>query len=79
MPIKNRYTLSTIKEAGFSDEYDVEPGPVSRNIMGKPDQLIHEYLFSSRDGAERSRDTQSAQVLGQLLSNIMQIEKSPRH
>ena len=74
VPIKNRYTLSTIKDAGFADEYDVEPGPVSRNIIGKPDQLTHEYLFSSRDGAERSRDTQSAQVLGQLLSNIMQIE-----
>lgn len=74
VPIKNRYTLSTLEQAGFMDEYDSEPGPVSRNIIGSPDNLIHEYLFTSRDGAERARDTQSAQVLGQLLAQIMQIE-----
>ena len=74
VPIKNRYGMATIREAGFDDQYDTTPGPASRNIIGKPDNLIHEYLFTSRDGAERSRDTQSAQVLGQLLQGILQLD-----
>ena len=50
------------------------PEPARRNVIGTPDTLIHEYLFSSRDGAERSRDTQSAQVLGNLLQSILQVD-----
>lgn len=73
VPIKSRYTQKTIEDAGFISQTD-EPGPASRNVIGTPSTLIHEYLFSSRDGAERARDTQSAQVLGNLLQSILQIE-----
>jgi hypothetical protein len=31
-------------------------------------------MFTSRDGAERARDTQSAQVLGNLLQSVLQLE-----
>ena len=73
VPIKSRYTKRSIEDAGFTSQSD-EPGPASRNIIGTPSNLIHEYLFTSRDGAERARDTQSAQVLGNLLQSILQIE-----
>jgi|SRR5210317_1085532 len=73
VPIKSRYTQKSIEEAGFVSQTE-EAGPASRNIIGKPTTLVHEYLFSSRDGAERARDTQSAQVLGNLLQGILQVE-----
>jgi hypothetical protein len=73
VPIKSRYTQKSIEDAGFVSETD-ESGPASRNIIGTPTTLIHEYLFSSRDGAERARDTQSAQVLGNLLQSVLQLE-----
>ena len=50
-----------------------DPNAVKRNVIGTPDNLIYEYLFSSRDGAERARDTQSAQVLGQLVMQLMNV------
>jgi len=73
VPIKSRYTKKSIEDAGFISQTD-EPGPASRNIIGTPENLIHEYMFTSRDGAERARDTQSAQVLGNLLQSILQLE-----
>jgi len=73
VPIKSRYTKKSIEEAGFVSQTD-EEGPASRNIIGTPTTLIHEYMFTSRDGAERARDTQSAQVLGNLLQSILQLE-----
>jgi len=74
VPIKNRYTEKVIREAGFDVDREGVPEPARRNVIGTPDTLIHEYLFSSRDGAERSRDTQSAQVLGNLLQSILQVD-----
>ena len=75
IPAKNRYSVKAIQEAGFEPEDDRDPQKaIRRNIIGEPSTLVHEYLFSSRDGAERSRDTQSAQVLSQLLQGIMQTE-----
>jgi hypothetical protein len=75
IPAKNRYSVKSIQEAGFELEDDSEPlKAIRRNIIGTPDTLIHEYLFTTRDGAERSRDTQSAQVLSQLLQGILQVE-----
>lgn len=74
VPIKQRYTDRVIRDAGFESETEGEFEAASRNVIGTPANLIHEYLFSSRDGAERARDTQSAQVLGQALANLLQIE-----
>lgn len=74
VPIKQRYTEKIIRDAGFEPETEGEEGASQKNVIGKPDQLIHEYLFSSRDGAERSRDTQSAQVLGQMIQGVIQVE-----
>lgn len=78
VPIKGRYSEKTIKDAGFETEVDVGMDSTKRNVIGDPINLIHEYLFTSRDGAERARDTQSAQVLGQLLQNILQLDGLPQ-
>lgn len=78
VPIKGRYSEKTIKDAGFETEVDVGMDSTKRNVIGDPFNLIHEYLFTSRDGAERARDTQSAQVLGNLLQNILQLDGLPQ-
>jgi hypothetical protein len=74
VPIKQRYTDRIIKEAGFESETEGQFEATARNVIGTPANLIHEYLFSSRDGAERARDTQSAQVLSQMGGQLLQID-----
>lgn len=73
VPIKRRFSLKTITDAGLEveDTGDQDENPQGRNVIGFPKNLVHEYLFSSRDGAERSRDVQAAQTLTQLFSQIM--------
>ena len=73
VPIKGRYSEAIIREAGFDVEVSGDASMTKRNVIGNPANLIYEYLFSSRDGAERARDTQSAQVLGQLIMQLLQV------
>jgi hypothetical protein len=73
VPIKGRYSENIIREAGFDVETSGGENISKRNVIGKPESLIYEYLFSGRDGAERARDTQSAQVLGQLIMQLLQV------
>ncbi len=77
VPVKQRFTTSSIEKAGFtyeeSEKDDQGLLPRGRNIIGSPKNLIHEYLFSSRDGAERSRDVQAAQTLSQVFQQVIAI------
>lgn len=73
VPVRGRYSEEVIREAGFDVETSGHDSVMKRNVIGTPENLIYEYLFSARDGAERARDTQSAQVLGQLLMNLLQV------
>jgi hypothetical protein len=75
VPVKGRYSADTVEAAGLDldDTDDTDPMPRGRNIVGSPVNLVHEYLFSSRDGAERNRDTQSAQILTQLFQQVSSI------
>ena len=73
VPVRGRYSEKIIREAGFEVETSGEEMLTSRNIIGSPKNLIYEYLFGQRDGAERARDTQSAQVLGQLVMQVLQV------
>lgn len=73
VPIKGRYSDSVVREAGFEVETAGEENLSKKNVIGTPRNLIYEYLFSGRDGAERARDTQSAQVLGQLVMQMLQV------
>ena len=76
VPVKNRYSEGVIREAGFepSDEQYDMTDPMVRNVVGTPTSLVHEYLFSSRDGPERSINVKSAETLTALLGQILQIQ-----
>jgi hypothetical protein len=52
---------------------DMNP-QVKRTVIGTPDILLHEYNFSSRDGAERAVNTQSAQTLAGLLQQVVSVQ-----
>lgn len=75
VPVINRYTRKTIAKAGFEvvDEDDEaslvkDPSePQYHTITGTKQKLVYEYIFTSRDGALRAVNTQSANVLVQLL------------
>jgi len=79
VPIEGRYTLATIKKAGFtvpdmeSKEQDNQLIAVKTRIMGSLRNLRYDYYFNSRDGAERPQNTQGAQVVQQLLASLLQI------
>ena len=78
LPVVGRYTKKTIKAAGFDADglNDIEDDDVLSTgvpITGNLHNLIYEYLFDSRDGAERVANTQGAQVLQQLLAALLQV------
>ena len=75
VPVKQRFSAKKIREIGLDveDTGDQDDLPKGRNIIGAPAHLVHEYMFSSRDGAERNRDTQSAQTLAQLFQQVVSI------
>ena len=75
VPVKNRYSTSVVEDAGFTpsdEDYDTAE-PMARNVLGTPASLVHEYLFSSRDGPERAINVKSAETLTNLLGQILQI------
>ena len=75
LPVKNRYSAAIIEQAGFEiDPEDLEfmsPDLERRHtIIGSKKNLIHDYIFTSRDGSERSSNIQEAQALTQLFQII---------
>ncbi|MCW5549983.1 MAG: hypothetical protein KIT44_13550 [Opitutaceae bacterium] len=77
VPVINRYTLATIKEAGFEVKGDWKTDaiiPLKTPIIGKPGALIYDYYFDSRDGADRAVNSDGAKVLAQLLGQFSQSE-----
>lgn len=76
-PVKDRYTKNTIKAAGFlpkPGETEDYSGPAKRvTVIGTPRALVHNYIFSSRDGSERAVNTQAANTLVQLLAQILAV------
>lgn len=72
--IKERYPDAVIQQAGFTSVDSVQdPNNVQFQITGGKEKLIHEYAFSSRDGAERPSNAQSANTLVQLLGQVVNI------
>lgn len=79
VPAINRYMPETIKAAGFKrlDEGD-EGGSVSMyvnpgdTLIGTKEALVYDYNFSSRDGSERASNAKAAEVLVQLLTQMVQ-------
>jgi hypothetical protein len=78
VPIKNRYTRKTVEAAGFKD-YDPDSEivgqdtPKSRTVTGPADALIHDYIYSSRDGSERPQNTEIAKTSMMMLGQMLQI------
>ncbi len=79
VPVLGRYSLKTIKEAGFEVE-DVPSGakddtvlPERTVIVGNLSDIDFDCQFTGRDGAERPANTQGAQVLQQLFMGLLQV------
>lgn len=79
VPVMNRYTKQTIVKAGFEvvDEDPIETTmdePRTMTVLGTKENLVHDYIFTSRDGAERASDLQGAQSLGEVLKSVLPLE-----
>ena len=71
LPVSNRYPDSVIQKAGFQVQEHDEDDPVGfKVIFGPKTGMIHDFIFTSRDGGNRNANSQSAQVLVQLLQAI---------
>jgi hypothetical protein len=71
LPVANRYTQSTIEKAGFTIKDADSDDPVAyRTVMGDKVDLVHDYIFTTRDGGDRPAGQQSATVLVQLIQSI---------
>lgn len=76
LPVLNRYSAKTVQAAGFKPvaeetEDFSDPNLAKRTVIGSVRMLKHDYIFTTRDGAERPTNTQSANVLVQLLGQIL--------
>lgn len=69
LPVVKRYPEEVIRNAGFEIQEGNESDQV-KVVLGKRENLIHDYVFTSRDGSERSVNTQSANTLVQLLNVV---------
>lgn len=70
LPVVSRFPDKVITDAGFT----IKPGsktPEGMTIVGTKDQLVHDYIFTSRDGAERAVNSQSSAVLVQMVQFLL--------
>jgi hypothetical protein len=78
-PVKDRYTVKTMQAAGFlpantEQSGIVQPAKPGRLMaMGLKHSLLHDYVFTSRDGAERPVNTQAANTLVQLIGQVLSV------
>lgn len=74
-PVKDRYTSKTILAAGFTPregaDEDFSGDSKRRTVIGSRTALVGEYIFTSRDGAERPVNAQGANTLTQLIGFLM--------
>jgi len=80
VPVLNRFTKKTIEKAGFEFEDEDKSFGENENpeqekaalvtILGSKEALLHDYIFTARDGSERAVNSQSATTLVQLLNTI---------
>lgn len=77
-PVMDRYTKETIDKAGFKiidnevEGFSPLTGLNRHTVIGTNRHLIHDYVFTSRDGTERPVNTQAANSLVQLVGLVMQ-------
>lgn len=77
LPAAKRYPKNVVEKAGFTiisqDDEDVLP---FIQVQGEKGALVHDYIFTSRDGADRPSNSQAATVLAQLLTSIGSLHPS---
>lgn len=82
VPVTQRYSKKVIESAGFEateGEFEgtnraLETDVMTYTVIGTKNKLEHDYIFTSRDGAERPANTQAANALVQLLAALQQPE-----
>lgn len=71
LPVLNRYPSAVVEAAGFkvADAGDMFDPQAERRytVIGEKHKLIHDYVFNSRDGSERSSNMAAANILTQML------------
>lgn len=80
LAVKGRYSKATVEAAGFkvdeeesqAEHDDQDRSMDSVTVIGTRDMLVYDYVFNSRDGAERSSSTQSAEILSNLMQALLQ-------
>ena len=73
VPIINRYSKKTIEKAGFTvGEAEEGSRYEGVNVLGDKQYLSHDFIFTTRDGAERPVNTQAANTLVQLMQVVLQ-------
>lgn len=78
-PVVNRYSAKVIEKAGFkplldeSESFSDGTEMRKQTVIGTRRNLVHDYIFSSRDGAERAVNTQSANTLVQMLNILLTV------
>lgn len=76
--VPERYPNEVVKHLGFHVDTNgfYEHAGSGLNVIGTKHNLIGAYLFSSRDGAERTSNTESAKVLMELMRYILSSEST---
>jgi hypothetical protein len=80
LTVQNRYPLKVIEAAGFVPR-NIEGGVIGNagaaqfaKLLGNKRNLVHEFIFTSRDGGNRPAGFQAAQALTQMLTGIGTLE-----
>lgn len=75
LSVMGQYPDHVIEVAGFSVEQDVRPDGtvIEQRIRGDASKLIYNYVFNSREGSTRTPQVKVAEVLVQLLPQVLQV------
>lgn len=75
LAIIGTYPDEVIEKAGFNLESDsLGDGRVKQQfISGSPIRLVYDYVFNSREGGDRTSNVKVAEVLTNLLPQILQV------
>jgi len=75
LPVSQRFMRETITKAGFEIVDSAEPQGAANKagytIIGNKAKMVHEYVFTSRDGGDRASNREAANVLQQFLVGIL--------
>lgn len=78
--VAERYPNEAIRALGFQPDPSGSGMYVAaenvQNLIGTTDALVGEYIFNSRDGAERTSNTEAAKVLMELMRYILSTEQT---